>query len=215
MSVKHSKIMKKITLLFSFILIMCCSFMNGQNIGYGFKLGVNFSQINNFSFDISSSGEIIDFIDFVGEENRAGLTASFFANIPINERFSFQPELSYSPQGFNEPRGFKIEYLQLPLGLMVDLNKFFISAGPQVGLKISNSEQSDLYKSLDFSGFGGLGYYFTDNIFIEARYTIGFSDVFEENIASDLLLQDGTESTGFLDISGKNAYFTFNIGYRL
>lgn len=215
--------MKKNTLLFSFLLIMCCSLMYGQGIGYGFKIGVNVSEINSFSFDV---------VNIAGDtptqgnsssldESRIGFTAAFFAEFPINERLSFQPEFVYSAQG-NKFEGLRYEYLQLPLTIKLDLSeKLFINVGPQVGLKISAFEQSENFQSFEFAGLGGLGYQFTDNIFAEIRYTIGFTEVFEDDAAVILPLASQTaditpnRDNALANASGKNSYFTLSIGYRL
>lgn len=214
--------MKKITLLSSVLLFMFCSLSYGQELTYGFKLGLNVSQINNFSFDVANTEGNTPSVGNASsiDESRIGFAAAFFAEFPINERLSFQPEFGYSAQG-NKFEGLRYEYLQLPLGLKINLNKFFINAGPQVGLKISAFEQSDNFTSFDFSGFGGLGYYFTDNIFIEARYTLGFSEVFENDAAVTLPMATGSpditpNTENFLaNAEGKNGYFTFSIGYKL
>lgn len=70
---------------------------------------------------------------------------------PISERFSFQPELLYSGQGFtmltrnqdnifdtDENVEFQLAYLQLPLMAKFYLIEgLFIEAGPQFGYKLS------------------------------------------------------------------------------
>lgn len=214
--------MKKITLLFSFVLIMCCSLMYGQGIGYGFKMGVNVSEISSFSFDIVNlAGDTPRQGGFDSQEGtRVGFTAAFFAEFPINERLSFQPEFTYSAQG-NKFEGLRYEYLQLPLAIKLDLSqKFFVSVGPQAGLKISAFEQSENFSSFEFAGFGGFGYQFTDNIFAEVRYTLGFTEVFEDDAAVELpLFSEGTNETNtdnvITNASGKNSYFTLSVGYRL
>ncbi|WP_299213965.1 porin family protein [uncultured Dokdonia sp.] len=213
--------MKKITLLSSILVMLCCSLSHGQGIGYGFKLGVNVSQINSFSFDVVniSGGTPTQDNSSSIDESRIGFTAAFFAEIPINERLSFQPEFAYSSQG-NKFEGLRYEYLQLPLALKINLNKLFINAGPQVGLKISAFEQSDNFSSFEFAGFGGLGYQFTDNIFIEARYTVGFTEVFEDDAAIELPMfsensNEANRDTVLTNTEGKNSYFTLSIGYRL
>lgn len=213
--------MKKITLLSSVLVFLFCSLSYGQNVGYGFKLGVNVSQINSFSFDIVNlAGDTPRQGGFDSQEgSRIGFAASFFAEFPLSERLSFQPEFGYSAQG-NKFEGLRYEYLQLPLALKINFDKFFINAGPQAGLKISAFEQSDNFTSFEFSGFGGVGYQVTENIFLEARYTIGFTEVFEDDAAVDLPLfsQDTNEANRdnvLTNAEGKNSFFTLSIGYRL
>ncbi|MEP0266251.1 porin family protein [Dokdonia sp.] len=213
--------MKKITLLSSFLLLMCCSLTYGQGVGYGFKMGVNVSEISSLSFDIVNlAGDTPRQGGFDAQEGtRVGFTAAFFAEFSINERLSFQPEVAYSSQG-NKFEGLRYEYLQLPLALKINLNKLFINVGPQAGLKISAFEQSENFKSFEFAGFGGLGYQFTDNIFAEVRYTIGITEVFEDDAAVELPLfsantNEANRDNVITNASGNNSYFTFSIGYRL
>lgn len=213
--------MKKITLVTSIFVMLCCSLSHAQGIGYGFKLGVNVSQINSFSFDIvNTAGDTPRQGGFDSQEgSRIGFAAAFFAEIPLSERLSFQPEFTYSAQG-NKFEGLRYEYLQLPLALKINLNKLFINVGPQAGLKISDFEQSDNFSSFEFAGFAGFGYQFTDNIFAEVRYTLGFTEVFEDDAAIELpLFTEGTNEANVDNIitnaSGRNSYFTVSIGYRL
>ncbi len=213
--------MKKITLLCSIFAMLCCSLSQAQGIGYGFKIGVNVSQINSFSFDIvNTAGDTPRQGGFDSQEgSRVGFTAAFFAEIPLSERLSFQPEFTYSAQG-NKFEGLRYEYLQLPLALKINFNKLFVNLGPQAGLKISAFEQSANFSSFEFAGFGGFGYQFTDNIFAEVRYTIGFTEVFEDDAAVELpLFIENSNETNIDNIitnaSGKNSYFTLSIGYRL
>ena len=213
--------MKKITLLSSILAFLFCSFSYGQEISYGFKLGLNVSQISDFSFDIvNTAGNTPSQGVTSQDESRIGFAAAFFAEFPLSEKLSFQPEFGYSAQG-NKFEGLRYEYLQLPLGLKINLNKFFLDLGPQVGLKISAFEQSANFTSFDFSGFGGVGYQITDNIFVEARYTLGFTEVFEDD-ASIIITEQGsgngiTPNTDnvLANAEGTNSYFTFSIGYRL
>jgi hypothetical protein len=213
--------MKKITLLSSFLFVFCCSLSYGQGVGYGFKMGANVSQISGFSFDIVNlAGDTPREGGFDSQEgSRIGFTAAFFAEFQINERLSFQPEFAYSAQG-NKFEGLRYEYLQLPLALKINFDKLFINLGPQAGLKISAFEQSENFKSFEFAGFGGVGYQFTDNIFAEVRYTLGFTEVFEDDAAVELpLFTEGTNEANrdniITNASGNNSYLTFSIGYRL
>jgi len=212
--------MKKITLLVSICVMLCCSLSQAQEIGYGFKLGANVSQINSFSYDIVNTAgntprEGFDTL----ESSNLGFAITFFAEIPISERFAFQPEFMFSSQG-NKFEGLRYEYLQLPLALKINFNKLFINAGPQAGLKVSAFEQSEDFSSFEFSGFGGVGYQFTNNLFAEVRYTIGFSEIFEDDVAIELpIFFAGSNETNVDNVltnaSGKNSFLTISIGYRL
>ena len=56
------------------------------------------------------------------------------AEIPIANRFSFQPELLYSGQGSSV----NLNYLNIPLMAKYNLTKeFSLEAGPQIGFLLS------------------------------------------------------------------------------
>ena len=96
----------------------------------------------------------------------------------------------------------KMNYLNIPvMAKYYATEKLFFVAGPQVGFLLSAKQDTDYtftmggttesgsedgvdvkddFKSVNFSlGFGG-GYYFTENIFAEARYNVGLSNIAEE-----------------------------------
>ncbi|TVZ51155.1 porin family protein [Dokdonia sp. Hel_I_53] len=208
------------TLLFS---VVCSTQLCAQGVRFGFKMGANYSQISGYEYEVlNKMGEAaIEPFSSV-DDGRFGLTAAFFADIDLSNKFSFQPEFVFSPQG-NKFEGVRYDYLQIPLGFKIDFNNFYVIAGPQAGLKISFSDQSENFKSLDFSAFGSLGYYFNESIFIEARFTKGFLEVFEDN--SEVVLPYIEEGVGngnqsntdnyLINNTGTNQYITLSLGYRL
>ncbi len=215
--------MNKKVLLLCFFAVCISSVSIGQGIRYGFKLGLNVSQISSFSSDIANlNGNAILNPSSSFEDSRFGFAASFIAEFPINDKLSFQPEFGYATQG-NKAESVRYENLILPLALKINFNKLFVNIGPQASLKISAFEQSDNFKSFDFSGFGGIGYKFTENIFIEARYTIGFIEVFEDGSFVPLAMPSGNAADGITpnvdniatNLSGNNSFFTLSIGYQL
>lgn len=220
--------MKKTILSILVIALFCSTQLYAQGVRYGFKAGVNYSQISGYEFDVINVVPGENPIDAFGsvEDGRYGFSAAFLAEIPLGDVLSFQPEFAFSSQG-NKFEGVRFDYLQLPLGLRLNFNKLFVIAGPQAGIKISSFEQSENFTSLDFSGFGAIGYHFTESIFIEARFTRGFMEIFEDDAAIRLPYVPGdgepaandnslVNGNNFLDNNtGNNQYFTFSIGYRL
>jgi hypothetical protein len=211
-------VMKKIV-LFIFICSFTYATLQAQGVRYGFKLGINASSINNLDFELVNVGDGTALESLSeNEEGRINVTAGFFADLPINEKISFQPEVLFSSQG-NKGEGFNTDYLQMPLGFRFSFNKLFVVAGPQVGLKISFFEQSNDYASFDFSAFGGVGYQVTQSLFLEARYTLGFVEIFEND--ADIPIEATTSggdidlNTRYRDLSGNNSYLSVVLGYRL
>ncbi|MGO3183521.1 MAG: porin family protein [Aequorivita sp.] len=126
------------------------------------------------------------------------------AELPLQERFSLQGEAFYSGQGYERNFSiadqtfdykFKADYIQVPL-----LAKFYIveglsvAAGPQFGFKVNekidhNSSSTSNggainpvnIKTFDFQGTAGLEYKHNSGLFIQGRYSYGFSDVIKNS----------------------------------
>lgn len=140
-----------------------------QGIKFGVKGGLNFATI---------SGDNTDGSDLV-----TGLHFGVLAEIPISEKFSFQPELMYSGQGtsFND-YATDLSYLNIPLMGKYYLTKgLSLEAGPQLGFLLSaktdDSDVKDLFKTVDFGVNFGLGYKLENGLNFGARYNLGLSNI--------------------------------------
>ena len=166
-----------------------------QEVKFGPKAGVNFSNVSN----VEDSKMLTGF--YVGA----------VAEIKFTEKFSVQPEVVYSSQGFkNEYSDIyagvyesykntnKLDYINIPImakyyvyeGLSIEL-------GPQFGFlvkaenkekatigSISGTEKTDIkddVKSFDFGIGAGVAYDLTNGFFANARYNFGLTDVAKEN----------------------------------
>ena len=179
--------MKK-SILFIAVMIMSTTFVAAQeSVYFGAKGGLNFS---TFSGD--------GFSDF--EEDSKARTAyhlGLLAEIPVSARFSIQPEVLYSAQGYDitelenaEDIEFQLDYVTVPvLAKFYVVNGFSLEAGPQFGFLVKNEIDSgdgsitlddDNYKNFDLSI--GLGASFKFNkFFIYGRYNAGMTDIYETN----------------------------------
>jgi len=218
-SIKISK-MKNTLRLALFTILLSSSLMYSQGVRYGFKVGANISSITSFEFNTINVTEaaVANTPDDV-ENGRFNFTASFFGEFTLNKLISLQPELAYSTQG-NQFDRLSYDALQLPIGLRFNIKSFYLIGGPQVGLKISDSEQSDDFSSFEFAAFGGVGYHITENVFINVRYTYGFSELFEDdaNIPIPIPQADSNQDNvdnRLIGLEGNSSYFTFGIGYRI
>ncbi|TYP75079.1 porin family protein [Aquimarina intermedia] len=181
----------KHNLLFLFITIACFTYSSyAQMNSYGMRIGANYSTLS------------ADNIPEEFDESRIGVAVGFFAEIPLNENLSLQPELQYSAQG-NKQENFRINYLQAPIVFKYELNRLLnIQLGPQVGVKIWEWEDRNNYKTFDFAAVAGIGVNITKNIFVDLRYAHGLSNVIEEeNFAS---IKDGN-----------NRNIQLSIGYKI
>ncbi|AXY74944.1 PorT family protein [Paraflavitalea soli] len=165
--------MKKI-----FLMVLCAaSFLAGQaQVKLGVKSGFNLA---NISGDVSNNDMKLSF--HVGG----------FANIPLVDRFSLQPEFVFSRQGAKfddegDDTKLRLNYLNVPvLGQYNDPSGFYAETGPQFGFLINAKVKEDgrvhgvssAYKSLDISWAFGAGYRVTNEASIGLRWNLGLTDV--------------------------------------
>ncbi len=190
--------MKKIIL--SAIAIMAFAFSNAQETRFGVKGGLN---ITSFS-----GGNYYD------AKSLVGFQVGGFAEIKVIDRLAIQPELLFSTQGArlefgNTDFDTKLNYINVPvLAKFYVTKQFTVEAGPQLGFLVSaKSEGEDVkdgFKSVD-TGFNfGVGYNFTDNFSVGARYTVGLA-----NIAD----RDADTWDEYYD-SPKNSVFAITLAYK-
>lgn len=181
--------MKKILLL-AVVTVLGFTNVNAQEIKFGAKGGLNFASV---------SGDNTEGIDVV-----TSLNFGVLSEIPVSDKFSFQPELMYSGQGysFNE-NTIALSYLNLPL-----MGKYYIAkglsveAGPQIGFLLSaKNEETDVkdsFNSFDFGVNFGLGYKLDNGLNFGARYNLGLTDI------------NNLDNSSF---KNKNGVFQLSVGY--
>ncbi|CDF79438.1 conserved hypothetical protein containing N-terminal outer membrane beta-barrel domain [Formosa agariphila KMM 3901] len=210
--------MKKL-IVFTGVLLFTLTSVYAQSdskaVQFGAKAGVNISKL---------SGD-----DFNDVDSRTSFNAGVLAEIPISERFSFQPEVFYSGQGFDvleidqdnifdtdQNLEYQLDYIQVPLLLKAYLVKgLSVEVGPQFGFKVHeefdsepNSDAGDFeidtddsyVKDFDTSLAFGTSYKFDGGLFLSARYTLGLTNIFEDD-------------TVFENVDGKNDVWQFGVGY--
>jgi hypothetical protein len=190
-------IMKKI-LLFIAIATLTVTVSQAQDFRFGAKAGVNFASVN---------GDDADDVD-----GRAGIHVGGVARIGLSEMIALQPELVFSSQGYKvnfpgEDGKVILNYINLPV--MVDLTLaegFSLQGGPQVGFNITadakydgDTEDIEDIQTIDFGVGLGAQYILPMNLFFQARYVIGVTNVFEE--------------IGGEQIEAKNSVISLSVGY--
>lgn len=153
--------MKNLFLVASLLFLGLTS-VNAQSIRFGAKIGANFSDLNSSS---STGG------------NQTGLHIGGLLELKLLDNLALQPELLYSAQGSND---FKLDYLSLPVLLKFYLssNKLSLDVGPQFSVLVNDDVPSSFdSKTADLATVLGLGYNLTDNIFVQARYVYGVSEI--------------------------------------
>lgn len=164
--------MKKILLLAVFTVLGFAN-VTAQEIKFGAKAGLNFSTVN---------GSNTNNIDYVTSYH-VGLVSE----IPISEKFSFQPELMYSRQGYSFNNDIvAMNYLNIPLMGKYYLAKgFSVEAGPQIGFLLSAKNEgvkvTNSFTTFDFGANFGLGYKLENGLNFSARYNLGITRVDTDN----------------------------------
>ncbi len=193
--------MKKL-LLFVTILSLTFASTNAQEFRIGAKGGANFASLIGDDAD--------------GSKTLTNFHIGAVAKIGISELFSLQPELVYSNQGSkgegSDSGKLKLGYINLPI--MADFmvaEGLSLQAGPQVGFNISSKVENgdgdefdlDNVNTLDISLGIGAQYVLPINLFFQARYNVGLSNVIED-------FDDGINSAS---TDAKNSVISVSVGY--
>ncbi len=171
--------MKKILLL---VVVLLLTNVNAQDILLGVKGGLNLSQITSQKRNTRVAYHY-------------GVMAEFKVE---NERFTFQPEILYSAQGYARNKAYsqtyteKYDYIAIPIMfkyyLSDELNlqvgpQFSFNAKSEKGYKNNNgSNQQEIderaLKTFDFSIGAGVGYKFSNRLNLSIRYNLGTTDIY-------------------------------------
>lgn len=158
---------------FSFAQKTSSNTASSSPVRFGLKAGLNVSTL---------SGD--------GMKSKAGFYGGVFANIPVAQDFSVQPEVLYSGMGakdsYDTNTKLNLDYIAVPVMFQYNaLPNLYFEAGPQFGFLISSKmkynsssvDTKDLTKGFDFALGLGAGYYFTPNIGVNVRYVAGLTDI--------------------------------------
>lgn len=181
------RIMKN-TILITALLFIVAFNAEAQLFQIGAKAGVNYA---NFSGSDIQTDAITSY--------HAGLVAE----IKLFDKFAIQPELMYTTQGAsykNVTEEFKNElgYIAVPILAKIYLSESIsLELGPQASFLLSEKDKFNAKDSntFDFAVDAGLSFKITKNIFVQARYVLGLTEVSSEAKAKNAVLQF---SAGFL-----------------
>lgn len=202
--------MKKIVL--AIMIAAAAITANAQSLRFGVKGGLNCSK--------ETKNEVVKQYISKDMSFRTGFHVGGVVNYALSSRWELEADFLYSMQGYkdkidvmteqslsNEDYTVTSHYLNLPIAVkFFPVGRFYIECGPQWGYLLSKKDKmedwdnTNMYpsgttKKIDFGIFGGLGYRFTDNVFVEARYIHGFTGTSKKN--------DG----------GKNRNIQMSLGY--
>lgn len=192
--------MKKF-IISSIFLLAYVSNIHAQDVRYGFKGGVNLSNV---------ASDDLDHETLTSFHIGAVLEALF------NEKIALQPEILYSKQGFktsdfSEELTYKLAYITIPVMVKYYVTEgLIVEAGPQMGFlhtaKIisesdGNSDAEDIKEGLrsnDFCFNFGLGYQLENGWSLGARYNWGISNIVREQLNQNFKNRVVQLSIGYL-----------------
>ena len=182
--------MKKLILIISLIIFTSTTLKAQESVLFGVKGGVNFTKMNSDKF---------------ADNSRVGFHVGLLAEIPLDNKFSIQPEVLYSTQGTkaqvilfggNPTIDFHLDYIQVPLVIKWYLTQSLaLEAGPSFNFLVKNEMsgqgiqpfsgfstfaiESDFGRKFEFGGVLGASYKFGRNLLGSARYVYGLTDAFD------------------------------------
>ena len=195
--------MKK--LLLTAAAVFAFGFTNAQETKFGIKAGLNLGTL---------SGDFEDAFVNSDMKMRPSFHVGGFAEIKFSEKFALQPEVLYSVEGGkqdvpneSEKLIWDLAYVNVPIiAKYYATNKLSIEAGPQIGF-LTKAEATfdgdtvadfkDDSKSTAISLNLGAGYNFTDNIFASLRYTLGMTNIVDQD-----------------DFDSKSNVLALSVGYK-
>jgi len=152
---------------------LCVCFLSigfSQDIKYGVRGALN---ISNLDFDPDGTVE---------NKHRNGFAFAGFVDFGFSEELALHVELQWSAEG-GKNEAIRADYIQMPIMLKLTTSeRLSFMAGPQVSLK--TWKDNDGFSTFAFSGVVGAEYMITDELFVDARYSYGFSNILDENVAN-------------------------------
>ncbi len=179
---------------------------------FGVKGGLNVSSI-------SKDGGLDN------QGSKVGFHAGLFANFPIASSFSIQPEVLFTQYGDKFDRTYgdgtrvswarHLNYIAVPVMFQYNvIPNLYLEAGPEFGFLVDSkfktknettnttTYENDLLDQYPYNKFNfglgiGAGYWFTDNLGINARYIAGMNDGTENVTIGPLVYDDNSKNNVF------------------
>lgn len=156
------------TLLTSILFLVISLQSFSQETFYGVRAGVN---ISNLDFEPDA-----DFSNL----HRNGFVFGGFVDLGLTETLSLLTELQFSSEGAKAD-DLKADYIQMPIMLRFSVgDNLTFGVGPMASLK--TWKNNDAFSTFAFSGIGGVEYMITDELFIDARFSYGITNILDEEI---------------------------------
>lgn len=169
-------------LLFVFVCVVFTAVGSSQDVRYGVRGAINSS---NLDFNPDANFD---------NQHRNGFAFAGFVDYGFDEDLSLRVELQWSAEG-GKDQSLRADYIHLPILLKLSTSdRLSFMAGPQPSLK--TWENRDGFSTIAFSGVVGAEYMITDELFIDARFMYGFSNILDDEL-TDLEAKNHVIQIGF------------------
>jgi len=186
--------MKKSILLAGIALLSLGGLSAQEYVMFGVKGGINSSTFRGDGFG-----------EFDNPDSRTSFNLGLLAEIPVSDKFSVQPEVLYSGQGYDivsrnnaNDVEYQLDYINVPvLAKYYLIDGLSLEAGPQIGFLVNSEIDSnpggdsgdvplneDQFNKVDLSIALGAAYKFRGGFFVSARYNYGLSDVYDDSYSN-------------------------------
>lgn len=226
--------MKKLSIGFLvFMSVLLNAYGQDEKIILGVKGGLNIATLSNTGGSASAS--------FGGYSSSYKSKAKLlphlgvYSQFKISELFAIQPELLFTMKGYSSEskssspsysstykNNFTLSYLEIPVQMRLNFNKFHILAGPYVGFLLAATSKSksevvdgsttvtsddkdtskDGLNSLDAGIYLGVGYELENGLSFGARWCKGFTDLTDDQSNS-------------VNSTNTNSVFQISVGFNL
>ncbi len=167
------KSMKKSLVLIALLFSVTATFAQ-ENV-FGVRAGLNVTNLD-FSPEVPAGVENL---------HRNGFVIGFVAEYGISKKLSIAPEVQFSAEGAKD-KSLRLDYIQMPIFLNYKLTRqIAVGVGPQISIK-SHSHEDGL-QNFAYSGIAGITYMITDEIFVDARFSYGLSNIFDDATGLDAI----------------------------
>ena len=210
------------------LLSLCYLSPTFSQFKYGFKVGLNYS---NIAFTTNGNTSNLNLFTPTGESDYLiSPHLGIFTTNYIGTRFSIEINMLYSREGYKfdvpatEGTGrLVMHYINFPIVAGFNfLPKLKVALGPDIGYLLSANQKTELgdvdatdffSKDFKFGGILGITYTLTENLDLDARYVHGITRL---NNSEEVIVTDGTGAAlGVVQLKAKGQMFQLSLKYIL
>ena len=186
--------MKKIAVIFLVLSFTIFGTISPQELGFGAKAGLNLAKFSGSDADLMETSP----------KFKLGTTIGGFVTYPLSDKLVIRPEVLFtqkgakykeSEDGIDAKWKFKMNWLEIPVLAVYEVaNNINVFAGPFLELYLNGESvikvegggesydadekiEGDEVNSLGLGLIFGGGYGLTDNIDVEARFSLGLTSI--------------------------------------